>query len=177
MCAASEVAGEAAAGLAAAYIALGRRDSSYLQAAESLYKWGASTSQSYAKSGGRGSTIQEWLYPSMVCAPCTLWHFHRPCVLFYTRAPSICFAGFNGDASCECCDVEMAWPNMPSGLAKTCLCFLSTLCILKEEWPPQGIHHRLLRLSLGPSTCILSTTSAAKRCVCMWRLSLQLSCA
>ncbi|KAK9789217.1 hypothetical protein WJX73_008956 [Symbiochloris irregularis] len=62
---ASEVAGEAAAGLAAAYIALGRTDNSYLQAAESLYKWGVQTSQSYAQSGGRGSTIQEFLYPSM----------------------------------------------------------------------------------------------------------------
>ena len=64
--AASEVAGEAAAALAAAYIALGRTDEAYLTAAESLYAWGVSTSQSYADSGGRGSTIQNWLYPSTV---------------------------------------------------------------------------------------------------------------
>lgn len=64
--AASEVAGEAAAALAAAYIALGRTNRGYLSAAESLYQWGVSTSQSYSDSGGRGSTIQNWLYPSTV---------------------------------------------------------------------------------------------------------------
>ena len=43
--AASEVGGEAAAALAAAYIALGRIDEGYLTAAEALYAWGVSTSR------------------------------------------------------------------------------------------------------------------------------------
>ena len=71
MGAASEVAGEAAAALAASYIALGRTNKAYLDAAETLYSWGVKTFQSYSKSGGRGSTIHNFLYPSQVGSPPT----------------------------------------------------------------------------------------------------------